>query len=556
MAPSVPFLNSHRAGDVADVLGKVERVERKGNRLDAVVRLSKRSGLDGLAQDVADGVIDAVSVGYSVSEWRTEEAEDGTITKTAARWTLMEVSAVPIPADPAARVRSYDMSDRTKEETMQPETIETRSDRRMDRREKRRVDMIRSLAELGNATEFGEDHIERGTALEEFRTLLINHLADEQERTQPRGGGSIGADMYVGGANPEQRSVAMSEALAARIDNTIAPSPMARRYVGLGLPELARAFLAENNVAVTGLGRSAIVSQALNTRGIGGLHATSDFSTVLSGAVGMVLRRAYDAAPSGLKPIARQVHLDDFRARTFATMSGFSGLEKVGEHGEFKRGTIQDSGESVRLETFGKVFGLTRQAIINDDLGAFAEMPRRLGIAAAAFEADQLASLLASNPLMSDGKALFSADHGNVASPASSLSKDALSAARKVMRGQRDDAGQLIGVGPKWLVVGPELETAAEELMAAITPTETGEVQPIRLRIAVEPRLPGFAWYVAADPAEVDGLVFGHLASEPGPVVEHRVGFDVDGLEIKVRLDFGAAFIDWRSWYRNAGSAS
>ncbi|WP_334151567.1 prohead protease/major capsid protein fusion protein [Hyphomicrobium sp.] len=549
----IPLLNAHRAHDVRDVIGTVETVERVDARIEAVIRLSAREGVEGVAQDVAAGVLSGVSVGYIVKAWREEISEAGERVKTATKWRLLEVSLVPVPADDAARVRSFNVEN-TEENAMAP-AIETRAADHLDRAEITRRERIMELADRVGFREFGEQHARSGTDLEEFRTLLINHIAEEQERTQPRGGGSIGATMHVGGIAPEQRSAAMAEALAARIDSTIAPSPMARRYVGLGLPELARTFLAENNVPVAGLGRSAIVSQALSARGLGGLHSTSDFSTVLSGAVHMVLRRAYEAAPSGLKPIARRVELDDFRARTFASMSGFSGLEKVGEHGEFTRGTIKDSGESVRLETFGKVFGITRQALVNDDLGAFADMPRRLGIAAAAFEADQLAQLLMANPLMSDGKALFHADHANLASPASALSKDALSAARKAMRGQRDASGQMIGIGPRWLVVGAELETLAEELMAAITPAETEAVQPIRLRIAVEPRLPGYAWYVAADPAECDGLTYAHLASEPGPVVEHRVGFDIDGVEMKVRLDYGAAFIDWRSWHRNAGSA-
>src|SRR5690606_36684503 len=111
----------------------------------------------------------------------------------------------------------------------------------------------------------------------------------------------------------------------------------------------------------------------------------------------LVLRNAYEAAPSGLKPIARLVTLSDFRAKTFVTLSGMSGLEKINEHGEFKRGTIKDSGESVKLDTFGRVFGITRQAIINDDIGFIADLPRKLGVAASQLEAGMLADLLLSN---------------------------------------------------------------------------------------------------------------------------------------------------------------
>jgi hypothetical protein len=39
-----------------------------------------------------------------------------------------------------------------------------------------------------------------------------------------------------------------------------------------------------------------------------------------------------------------------------------------------------------------------------------------------------------------------------------------------------------------------------------------------------------------------------------GPQVESRSGWDVDGVEIRVILDFGAGFIDHRGWFMNAGA--
>ena len=75
-----------------------------------------------------------------------------------------------------------------------------------------------------------------------------------------------------------------------------------------------------------------------------------------------------------------------------------------------------------------------------------------------------------------------------------------------------------------------------------------------RLALIVEPRLTDAArWYVAADAAQIDGLEYAYLAGAPGPQTETRAGFEVDGVEVKVRLDYGAGFVDWRGWYSNAG---
>ena len=80
----------------------------------------------------------------------------------------------------------------------------------------------------------------------------------------------------------------------------------------------------------------------------------------------------------------------------------------------------------------------------------------------------------------------------------------------------------------------------------------------MRLRCRyVDPRLDAKSstgWYIAADPGQLDGLEYAHLEGEEGPQISIREGFTVDGVEWKVRLDFGAGFVEHRSWYRNPGA--
>lgn len=568
-----PFLDSHNSYSLRSVIGSVvpgsAKIERgKGV---ATVKLSRAPEDAATVGKIADGIIRNISVGYVAHRIeKTEPAKDGGVAEwRVLDWEPLEISAVPIPADPDAQVRGADGA--APDERTFPCIFETRSaaagqpepftmtddtettDERAQRAEQKRVATLHNLGEHFNARDFAAEAISNGTSERDFRAALIDRLAEQS--AQNRTIGLIPSDVgHSGFDNPRFRAEAMGEAIACRANPALTPSEPARRFVGLSLPELAREHLAWAGVETRGLSRGQVVSQAFAVRS-GGLHTTSDFALVLSSAVGRVLRPAYEATPSGLKPIARRLQLEDFRARTMIAMSGVSGLERVNEHGEYKRATLKESGESVRLETFGKIFGITRQAIINDDLGAFDTLPRKFGIEASNFEAEQLAALLASNPVMADGTALFHANHSNLAGTGAAPSEATLSAARKALRLQTDQAGKLIGVAPRYLVVGAELETDAEKLMAAITPTAADDVQPIKLAVAVEPRLAGKAWYTAADPAHVDGLVFAHLSGTNGPEIETKEGFDVDGVEIKVRLDFGCAFIDWRSWFKNPGAA-
>lgn len=349
----------------------------------------------------------------------------------------------------------------------------------------------------------------------------------------------------VGSEDPAFGYALREEALACRMSGS-EPSAGARQFAAFGFAD--HAALALRAAGDTGLGtlsREGVLHRAM--------HGTSDFPALLQGAGNRVLRAGYEVAASPLKSaLVQHVTASDFRQNDILALGGFGTLAEVTEHGEITATSTSEAKESWRLKTFGRTFSLTRKAIINDDLGAFGRVTVELGKAAAETENAALAALLVSNPVMGDGVALFHADHHNLAG--SSFGTIGLEAARKAMRGQRGISGEIISVTPKYLVVGPELETAAEVLLASITPPTTEDVNPFagRFTLLVEPRLTGQSWYLFAAPSEVPVLLLGHLASAPGPQISSRDGWEVLGREFRVVLDFGVAVTDHRGATKNA----
>lgn len=357
---------------------------------------------------------------------------------------------------------------------------------------------------------------------------------------------AVGADH----ADPEVRVRSMGEALYTRVNPRHQPSDHARPFVGLSIPEIARDLLRTRSISTTGLSTAAVIERAL--------HSTSDFPIILGDTVGRTLREAYSAAPSGVRQLGRSTTAKDFRAKHRIMLSAAPTLEKVNEHGEFKSGSMGESQESYKIDTFGRIIGITRQALVNDDLGAFTDLSRRMGQAAAAFEADFLVNLIregtGAGPVLSDGKRLFHTDHGNLAASGGAIAEGTLSTARVAMRRQTGLKGELISVTPRYLVVSPENETTAEKIVSAIQAATVDDVNVFtKLIVVVEPRFTGNAWYLVADPAEIDGLEYAYLEGEPGPQITTQAGFDVDGVRMRIRLDFGAGFVDHRGWYRNPG---
>jgi hypothetical protein len=111
----------------------------------------------------------------------------------------------------------------------------------------------------------------------------------------------------------------------------------------------------------------------------------------------------------------------------------------------------------------------------------------------------------------------------------------------------------LIAVNARWVLVGSAQETKAQQMVSSIQATKTADVNPMSvLQVVVDARIPSNQWYVVS--SDVDGLEYAHLENG-GLYTETRVGFDVDGIEIKIRNDVGMGFVDWRGWWRNPGSA-
>lgn len=130
-----------------------------------------------------------------------------------------------------------------------------------------------------------------------------------------------------------------------------------------------------------------------------------------------------------------------------------------------------------------------------------------------------------------------------------------LTAARLAMREQTGEGGGLINVVPWALMVPSALETVGEKLLKEIHPVVISAVNVwSNLTLIVEPRLTNpLQWYIIADPSHMDGLEYAYLAGEEGPQVFTDPGFSIDGVRLKVRLDYGAGFIETRGWFMNPG---
>jgi len=548
-AVDLPVYDSHRGGSTRDVVGIVQSLRVENDRLVATLRLSSADDATPVVQRVAEGTVTGVSVGYTVIGW--QETRDGALrVKSPNKWTLKEISLTPNPADPNSRVRTEialdgparssgilhnraalkgeKMTDTT---TLAPEDAERT----------RRVEIRTLVRSAGLGAEIADDLIDQEATVDTAKAAVFDHM---QTRTAP-------VIRTTAPANDDPQVIVrrQSDAVATRMAGGECPDD-SRQYLGDSMLDMARSALSRAGISHRGISADETFQRAA--------HGTSDFPLVVSNAMGKVALQSYQAASSPLKSLCRQRTLSNFKTSTSIRLGEMGRLEEIDEHGEITHTSRAENGETMSLKTYARGLTVSRQLLIDDDLNLLGDTTAAFGEAAAQTEADILVDLLTSNPNLSDGTAVFDASRGNLAGAGADPSITTLDAARKAMRGFTGlDGKSLINVMPKYLLVGPELETQAEALLASIYAATIGDVNPFasKLTLLVEPRIADDRWFIFADPARLAAMQFAYLSSAQGVQIQRTEAWDTLGLKFRAFLDFGAGWLDWRGAYLNNGAS-
>ncbi len=593
-----PVLDSHNQWSLSAVLGLVVagsgRIEADG--LMARLKIGEAPDIDPVWARVEQGIITKVSVGYRVYTYQVTRRDGEDPEYLAVDWEPMEVSLVAVPADPDATVRADDKAEKfhvrivetsgegaaqaSEEDDMKtrsqtgaapapqtppaqvieapavdqgraapaqtpaaPPAVDLVAQARAAERE--RIQQIRSAAgALNLAGDFVDGLINDGVDLDVARARMIDEVARQSRGAhQPARSVQIGEDH----SDPEAVRERMVDAIVARATGAAVPD-RAREFAGLSMLEMGVDLARARGAGDLGRRMSpAVMYERLEQR----THTTGDFPLLLNAASDRILRAAYERAAPTYRQVMGQRNLPDFKPTKILDVGDFPGLLEVGEEGEYKYGTVGESEETLVLSSYGRILKLSRRSIINDELGAFGRVIASVAGRVSRFENGLAWAVVKKNPKLSDGKAVFHADHGNTAA-AAAIEKASLSAGRQAIMVQKDMDGQALNLMPRFLMVGADLLTDAESAVAAITPTKSADYNPFsgRLEVVGDAEIESSSWYLGADPAVAPAFVYSYLEGFEGPRISSREGFTTDGFEWRVALDFGVGAVDYRPWYR------
>ena len=410
--------------------------------------------------------------------------------------------------------------------------------------ERQRIRGIRELARSFQLSPDQEDKlVSSGMSLGRARKQVEDMVAQRQHF------GPGYQAVSVGRTEKETFRAAVQDSLllrcGARLDK---PAPGAEELQGLTLREIARELLLRSGQRTSGDIRT-IVGRALTT---------TDMPQLLVETSRRTLMEAYEQAPETWRDWCETGTATDFKAGKALGLEGDVALKKIPEYGEYTDGRLAENAEEYRVETFGRKLVISRQAIINDDLGALTDMPRMYGEACAALVGDvAYAALIDAALKMGDGKPLFDSAHHNLfTGKGGAPTVENLGAVVTGMELQQDSFGRVVTIQPRFFIAPIALKTTCESFFnTQITggPVVGTQAQPLVhnpyggefFRRIYDRRLDldaATTWYLAAARSTVKVFFLGGVQA---PYIESRDNFDTDGFETKVRMDVGAKALRW-----------
>ena len=586
------------------VIGRVERVAIEDGRGVATVAFDTDAESQVIADKVASGTLRGVSVAYSVD--RTERVcADGEVTQLYVRhWTPMEISIVSIPADTTVGVgrsmegygagngpdaggntmgdpkdimearaqEAVQEADRAEQAnadagTVKPDTAQGRTVDDILRAERRRVSDITALC-----GEFGVDaarYIDDGSTLDQVRAAVL-----EQLRTRrPLFTAQVTRD------ESDKFRAAASDALLLRAGMRVdKPAEGARELRGLSLRDmLLEAVERDGGEAARDArgmrlrGASELFDQLISSRAY--FSPTAAFPSILDQTIDKAYTQGYQLAPTTFEIWTQRGTLTDFKRTQAQWRRGDAGeLLLVPEGGELKHDVPTDERQGGReLHTYGRQFTMTREAFINDDIGFLTSLPARYALSTKLTLNRQVYQVLAGNPTLEDGHALFGSEHGNLAT-AGALNLANLVAAMEAMTTQRNARGQVIQVRPQYLIVPTGMGAYARMLLGSPTikttalsssATEMQAANPVyeALQVVEDPELLAqlgaggkYAWFLAANTATVDTIQVDYLNGVDTPTIRRMETPGQLGFVWDIYMDWGISVLDWRGLYKNPGA--
>jgi hypothetical protein len=438
------------------------------------------------------------------------------------------------------------------------------------RAEAKRCAEIRTVCKRSGMPELADELIAEGKTVEESQRAVLDKMVEKQKENPP----TTSVERVFDGADSYRSAAIDGLLLRAGQVEIEKPADGANEFQGMSLLRLAEDCLRRANIKIPSDKRKLVDLALRGSEVISG--STSDFPYILENTANKSLLAGYGVAEVTYPYWSYSGSLNDFKSTSRVKFGEVGELKLVAENGKYTETAVTESRETIQLGTYGRVWTMSRQGIINDDLDAFTRILFSMGMQAGQLPNDLGIAVLNDNAAMTDAEDLFSDAHNNTGSD-SDRALDSLAHAVAALRYMRslmakqtslqhdtETAGaRYLNLKPKVWLVNADGEYYARQVVSSSTDAsqENSQVDnPFKnmgltvvsdqnIQVAGDEK-----HFLFADPRLAPVVEIAFLQGNKQPYMEEKNQTDRDGRKWLIRLDCGAAAVDYVGAVRESGA--
>lgn len=341
------------------------------------------------------------------------------------------------------------------------------------------------------------------------------------------------------------------------------------RTIGMTREQIAIAAMFGIDKAMPGRSTSAgFLGAAYNT--------TGNFTNITLDAINKSMQLGYVEAPSTWEgPMRRGMSAPDFKNIHRIRLGAIPNLPVWPDNSQPQKAAMADAQEQYAVEARSIEIGYSYRLLVNDDLDMLSRTPAMMGAAGKRTVNATAWAQVTSNPTMSDSVALFSGVTGNraqsnlVASGSGAVPSTAsLQTTWNLllqMRGENTPENNLgpdiLGLQPRYIIGPSALNTTIKQLVLSVYDPAANFFQryntAAELIPVIEPLLDGTstgAWYIFADPMQIDTVEVTFLEGQETPIVRNFLDERSLTQYWTVVQTYAAKALNYRGMIQNFGS--
>ena len=561
----MPLLFNHNR-DV--VIGRIANVTFEDKRAVAEVVFDNDEETDKIFKKVLSGSLRGVSVGYmrlhtvrvnSGCEYKGVKYKE--TTDVTDLWQPYEVSIVSCPADPdcgvGREVNQIEMEIKESEEKAMENIKDTAmqqdsgkvAEEAMKAERNRISDIYAVCRQFSVAADKVESYIKDGKTVDAVRKAILDDMAEAQKPakvTVVKDAGDNFIERAVDGLALHYGVIEDKDAVKG-----------ADEYRSGSLRAIAEDCLIAGGMSERELRHMTsheVFEEMFNShsRAMG----TEQFAAVVDNFANKTMLKGYNERPVTFKNLVSKGSNKDFKP-VYKYRLGLDGVPEVmpPESSEFKYQSMKDERVATSIATYGKAISFTREIFINDDLGMVVKAIRNQAAGFRRLQEEKFYTLLVS------GITYNTTTYKNLAANNLTISLKGYAEVRTLMRKQQDaEKKGYVGVFPKFVVASDEYAYKHEQLLVSLADPASSNsgvanIMRDKMQLITSPYLTGAAYYVVANPAELEGIEYTTLNNVDRPYSRTVIPQNHLGIDYQFWMDFGFNLIDYRAFAKNAASS-